>query len=211
VQARNFTFPNFHEKCPLCHGKDCAVRTGYYYRWALDIDPDTKKIVILLIPIARYLCKMKQQPKHKHRTFSMIPDTLIPYRRFSIDLLMFILQLLIIEKFSSVETLNKIDSYSPDACIVSGKTLARLLILFEQTRIKLIIYFQQYTDRYRAPPDFSSFTTKETLYFLMRYPKPQAEGLHCAAYYLSFEYYNQNGSYLKNARFLFGTASQFCT
>jgi len=151
---------------------------------------------------------MKKQPKQKHRTFSLIPDTLIPYRRFSIDLLMFILQLLIIEKFSSVETLNKIDSYSPDACIVSGVTLAHLLILFEQTRIKLILFFQQFQDR--APPDPSFFTTEDTLHFLMKYSSPQTESPHCAAYYLSLEYYNQNGSYLKNARFLFGTASQFC-
>ena len=167
-------------------------------------------MVILLLPIARYLCMKKQKPRHKHRTFSLIPDTLIPYNRFSIDLLIFILQLLIIEKYGSVKTLEKIDSLSPDACIVSDKTLLHLLTLFEQIRIKLILFFQKYSDRNRAPPNFSSFTTEETLYFLMRYPGPQNKSLYCAVYHLSVDYYNQNGSYLNNARFLFGTASQFC-
>lgn len=85
-----------------------------------------------------------------------------------------------------------------------------LLSLIKQTRIKLVLFFQQYTDRYRAPPDLSSSTVEDICTFLMNFPKPQVECPHCSAYYLSVDYYIRNGSYMKNARFLFGTASQFC-
>lgn len=123
---------------------------------------------------------------------------------------MFILQLLVEYKRSPAETLSEIDALCTDACIVSERTLVHLLSLIEQTRIKLVLFFQQYTDRYRAPPDLSSYNAEDVCNFLMDFPKPQVECPHCAAYYLSVDYYIRNGSYIKNARFLFGTASQFC-
>lgn len=207
VQAGNFHFPNFSQKCPICHGKDCAVRIGFYFRCSLDLDSDKKIISLLLVPIVRFLCKQKQKPKHKHRTFSLLPDTLIPYNRISLDLLMYILQLLIDRAFTIAQTLDQIDALSPDACMMSEKTLIHILTLFEQTRIKLILFFQQQSNRYRAPPDFSSYTTEQTFNFLMKYLKPLMESPHCGMYYLAQEYYNQYGL---NTRFLFGTASQFC-
>lgn len=162
------------------------------------------------MPVVRYLCRQKQKPKRKHHTFSLLPDTLVPYSRISIDLLIYILQLLIEQDNSIEHALRKIDAISPDSCMLSGITIIRLIILLEQTRIKLIIFFQQHGYRYRAPPDFSSYSTEQTLNFIMNYTTNQEEGSHCAAYYLSQDYYNQEGSYVNNARFLFGAASQFC-
>ena len=124
---------------------------------------------------------------------------------------MYIVQLLIIEKQRSAEILREIDTLSPDACILSEKTLSLLIILLEQTRLKLILFFQRYREHYRAPPDFSSYSIEQTFLFLMNYPKSLTESLHCAAHSLSVDYYNRNGSYRENSRFLFGTASQFCT
>lgn len=123
---------------------------------------------------------------------------------------MYILQLLIIKAFTVTKTLSKIDMLSLDDCIISEKTLIHLILLFEQTRIKLILYFQQQSNQHRSPPDLSSYTTKHLINFIVNYPMPMTERYHCSAYYLSVEYYKQNGSYPKNSRFLFGTASQFC-
>lgn len=210
VQAGNFCFPTFFERCPICHGKDCAVRIGYYYRWVIELQINKQAIIFLYIPIARYLCRKKNKQRINHLTFSLLPDSLIPYNCISIDLLIYILQLLIEEDHPTSQALKKIDAMSPDACMISEKTIMHLFNLFEQTRIKLILFFQIYKNKNRAPPDFSSYTTKEIFNFLMKYTPPDTESLHCTAYFLSQQYYNQCGSYSKNAHFLFGTASQFC-
>jgi len=84
-----------------------------------------------------------------------------------------------------------------------------LLDILEQTRIKLILFFQQYPDNSRAPPDFDSFTDEETISFLVDYSVPFEESPLCGTYHLSVLYYETNEAYHKNARVLFGTASQF--
>ena len=71
------------------------------------------------------MCKTK--PKGKHLTFSLLPDNLIPYNWFSIDLLIYIIKLLILEKQTARETLDQIDSISPDACLISDKILKHFL------------------------------------------------------------------------------------
>jgi hypothetical protein len=52
-------------------------------------------IIILRIPVARYLCTGVNKPKHTHKTFSLLPDNLIPYNRLSIVLVVYILWLLV--------------------------------------------------------------------------------------------------------------------
>lgn len=209
VQAGNYDFPDFSEKCPICGNPDCAVRIGYYYRWAVDIDYDTLKIVVLEIPVARYKCNTA--PKGKCRTFSLLPDNLIPYNQYSIDFVLYILTLYILKNQTTRETLDQIDLISPYACLVSEKILSHIISILERTRIKLLHFFQLFPDSNKSPPEFISFTLKDTLKYLNDYPQKDTEPLYCGAYYLSAHYYEKNGSYQKNARFLFGTASQFCT
>jgi hypothetical protein len=208
VQAGNFNFPNFSQECPICHGKNCAVRIGYYNRWTIDIDVKTGKIVILQIPIARYLCKGVNKAKRSHRTFSLLPDTLIPYNQISLFLMMYILHLLFTTKSSRI-TLTEIDEITPEDILISEKTIGHLFSILEQTRIKLILYFQQYNVD-RAPPNYHACTLMEIIEYLLNYPVPDYEHPLRGAYYQSVLYYESHGSYHKNARFLFGTASQFC-
>lgn len=208
VQAGNYDFPNFSEKCPICGNPDCAVRIGYYYRWVVDINIKKNSLEILCIPIARYKCKTAR--KGKYRTFSLLPDNLIPYNRFSIDFLIYILTLFILKQQTTSETLNHIDSISPDACLVSDKILRHLISILEKTRIKLIHFFQQFPQINKSPPEFISFILEDTIKYLTEYPQEEPKHLYCGAYYLCNHYYKMNGSYQKNARFLIGTASQFC-
>ncbi len=200
---------DFSDECPLCGGKHCAVRIGFYYRWAIEIDFRSCTIIILLIPVARYLCKQINKPKHKHRTFSLLPDTLIPYSRISIDLMMLILQWLT-EEDSVEQTIEKIDSITPDDIFLSEQMILHLLQIIKQSRIKLILFFKKLDNDERAPPDFHTYTLNETIMYLLRYPTPENEHPARGAYHLSVLYYKMQGSYPKNARFLFGTASQFC-
>lgn len=167
------------------------------------------KLEELDIPIARYRCK--NPPKGKHRTFSLLPDNLIPYNRFSIDLVMYILALLILEQQTTCETLIQIDYISPYPCMISDKILKHLISILKKTRIKLILFFQQLTTSNKSPPGFISFTLEDTIKYLDEYPQEKTKPLYCGAYYLCAYYYKMNGSFRNNARFLIGTASQFCT
>ena len=122
---------------------------------------------------------------------------------------MHILHLWLIKYQTTTETFTAIDSISPEDFLISERTLIHLLDILEQTRIKLILFFQQYPDKSPAPPDFDSFTDEGTISFLMNYPVPFEVSPLCGAYHLSVLYYETNGAYHKNTRFLFGTSSQF--
>jgi hypothetical protein len=185
------------------------VRIGFYYRWAVDIDFQSFRIIIVHIPVARYLCRGIHRAKQKHKTFSLLPDTLIPYNRISIDLMMYILQLLLTQECAR-RTLEIIDSLTPEDIFFSEKMIEHLLQIMELTRIKLILFYQQHNDTDRAPPDFHAYTVNETIKYLLGYPTPDYEHPVRGAYHLSVLYYKLQGSYHRNARFLFGTASQFC-
>jgi len=78
-----YEFTDFSDQCPLCGGKNCVVRIGFYYR---------KKIVFEFnsyenVPIARWLCQKKGHLKVKHRTFSLLPCALIPYHSHDLNLI----------------------------------------------------------------------------------------------------------------------------
>jgi hypothetical protein len=69
------------QQCPLCGGKACPQRIGYYKR---------KKVIIGFViyynfPIARYRCQRKGAIVPGHRTFSLLPHWLVPYRQHACD------------------------------------------------------------------------------------------------------------------------------
>lgn len=90
VLAEIWKFPNFSDKCPICGARNCAVRIGYYHRWVYIF----KLKVKLYIPVARYLCRRKNktrsQWKSTHKTFSLLPSQLIPYRMYDLDSMLYI-------------------------------------------------------------------------------------------------------------------------
>lgn len=83
-------FPDFSDECPICGGKECAVRHGFYGRWGYSL----KDRKLLYIPVPRYLCrkKGKSPPKSRHRTFSLLPSSLIPYHLYDVDCLVHIVR-----------------------------------------------------------------------------------------------------------------------
>lgn len=82
VEEKTWDFPDFQQSCPICGAKDCCVRIGFYYRKQVIIDYETFENV----PIARYLCRKKGTQKTEHRTFSLLPHQLIPYRKNGLNL-----------------------------------------------------------------------------------------------------------------------------
>ena len=61
--------------CPICGKPDCYRRITAYWRSAIDLFPEFKNE---RIPIARFLCR------RRHKTFSMLPTQLIPYRQYTV-------------------------------------------------------------------------------------------------------------------------------
>jgi hypothetical protein len=59
----------FKECCPICYAKNCAVRIGFYFRMAVDIETG---LIIEKLMIIRFLCRRKGKPKIKDRTFSLL-------------------------------------------------------------------------------------------------------------------------------------------
>jgi len=122
---------------------------------------------------------------------------------------MYILQLFLAEQHHE-HTLEKIDSITPGDIFLSEQMLNHLFEIIRQARIKLILFYQQYKNTERAPPDFHVYTMEETITYILRYPAPVNEHPLKGAYHLSVLYNRTQGAYHQNARFLFGTASQFC-
>jgi len=79
----SYDFPDYSEQCPLCGGKDCAVRIGFYYRKQVVFGFKNYKNV----PIVRWLCRKKGHLKTRHRTFSLLPSALIPYHSYDLNLI----------------------------------------------------------------------------------------------------------------------------
>lgn len=70
-------FPIF-DKCPNCHciASGNLHRHGYYWRYAITDEAEFK------IPICRLICLSCK------KTFSILPDFLIPYFQHSLDLIL---------------------------------------------------------------------------------------------------------------------------
>jgi len=83
--------PGFQERCPLCRGAGCAVRHGLYFRQAVDVDG----AVYERFPVPRFLCREKGPHKPEARTFSVLPASLVPRRRFSLPLMLWLLCLVL--------------------------------------------------------------------------------------------------------------------
>jgi hypothetical protein len=182
---------------------------GYYKRKVLLID-ETRNILLIRISVARFRCREKEKAKIHHATFSLLPEGLIPYNRIHIDLFLLIFEFIFILALTIPQTLEKLDSMSPEEIMLSEKTIERLLDILKQTRIKLILFINQDCIKNRAPPDFAFSSLEKTFRFIMSFDFCLIKESYSPARNLSVLYYEENGSYLKNSHFLFGKASQFC-
>lgn len=82
TKACRWELPSYRRRCLICGGADCARLLGYYERrvvapeLGLDV-PDFR--------VYRYECQRKgSRLVSTHRTFSLLPIQLVPYRRLSL-------------------------------------------------------------------------------------------------------------------------------
>jgi hypothetical protein len=106
----------------------------------------------LLIPIARYLCRRKNphyKDKEAHRTFSLLPSSVIPYKRYDVYSTLFIADGHYRQGNSNLTVvLDLIGHFEPEAAGIDVSHIPRYIRLFESVCRKLSIYLQNiaYTD-----------------------------------------------------------------
>jgi hypothetical protein len=198
---------DFTHRCPLCGGRDCAQFIGYYYRGVID----EKGTYYKAFPIARYLCNGKgtQQPV-RHRTFSLLPYQLVPYSKYSIPFILNALKKVYGEDSSVKEFLDYLAGFGTQEYIdlsASAFYAFRAFILTAIDKMLAMGFYKEITAQLQTSCEgqrirvFLFFAEG----FICSKTDPEIRG-PCA---LGYDYYMQDGGYMRNAHFLFGTPSQF--
>ncbi|MCI0605346.1 DUF6431 domain-containing protein [bacterium] len=79
MERNRWDFPSYEACCAICKGPGCAKFHGFYSREVTEENGQS-----LEIWIARYLCHRKGKVElAAHKTFSLLPHLVIPYRRYS--------------------------------------------------------------------------------------------------------------------------------
>lgn len=192
-------YPDFKKKCPICHGRNCAVRHGFYFRLIIDL----KKRYFFFIRIIRYKCRRVQKPKNglKDRTFSLLPHELIPYISLTIDSLMMIVENKLVTNNSTKEIQRILDGSMIDADRIynmDSRHFNHYVSIFIETYFKLNQFLLKHN--IRAGPRKGKISIKDAVIFL----KQSEQGYQGFSVY----YYETEGSWFKNAWFLFGRPYQ---
>jgi len=201
VLRKEWEFPSFSSECPICGGSNCCVRIGYYYRYVLSLEEE----ILLLIPIARYLCKRKNKPKIEDKTFSLLPDCLIPYMQPTIDTLMQVIGNKLIKKKTTEEIVSQFYYRIYEVELnLSSSTLRSYYELFEQTAQKIKTFLRE-REKDDCPEQILH-TLIDVYWYLSEFKDPQyGKGPGSC----SLWYHESLGGYRNNAYFLFGTPYQF--
>jgi hypothetical protein len=184
ILAEIWKFPDFSDKCPICGAKNCAVRIGYYNRCVYIF----KLKIKLYMPVARYLCrrknKTKSQWKSTHKTFSLLPSQLIPYRMYDLDSMLYIADLSLKKNISFLDVSINISTMKEHSEIsISTATIMEYRAIFIQGCTKLKTLCEIVYDTYERYIDYLKDYTGGIIKFV-------------------------ENIYLKHVIFTFGTPSQ---
>lgn len=181
--------PSFAGACPLCKRPNCAKFLGNYHRTVVTEDGTR----INKFPVFRYQCTAQRRKLGQHRTFSLLPAPLIPYRRPSQHFVMAVMkiwsdaQLTLDLRLERISHLFAAGSAAETLGTSHGYDYAGLLL---ETGQKLSLW--------KGIP-FANLT--QIVNWIVAYSG--------GAVALSLDYYAAHGSFKQNSQFLFGTPSQF--
>jgi hypothetical protein len=117
--------PSFRDRCPLCRGTSCAVRHGVYYRRVVDVDGRLVK----RLPVPRFRCRRRGSFEPAHRTFSVLPASAVSRRRFSLPLMLRIVDL--VRRWRSIpQVLDDLATAGEQALVLEEVTIFRVLFFF---------------------------------------------------------------------------------
>jgi len=166
---------------------------------------DEKGTYFKEFPIARYKCNEKGCPKVEHKTFSLLPYQLIPYCKYAIEFMLKTMNYWKTEKHSINKTLDFVfEKLKTD---ISSNELYKFAKIIEIAIEKIIacnvkgLIFASIIDKKERIIKFIEYSENYSCYkFEEEIRGPPA---------LNIDFYVNNGGYIKNAQFLFGTPSQF--
>jgi len=198
---------DFMERCPLCGGRDCAQFICYYYRKVID----EKGTYYKAFPIARYVCNRKGTALIvKHKTFSLLPYQLVPYTKYSIPFIIDALKRVYGEDGSVKELLDHLAGFGAGEYIdLSASTFYafRGFILTCIEKILAMGFYQEVESPLQSPSEKQRI--KVFLVFAEEFTCGKTDLVIRGPCALGYDYYMEDGGYLKNGHFLFGTPSQF--
>lgn len=202
VKNGTYEFPDYSHCCPICHGKECAIRHGYYFRQVIDEDGTFFKE----FPITRYLCQRKGKAKLKDRTFSLLPWQLIPYRKWTIELMFSIASYR--SEHSIKESLDKFEIETTAADLATDIKKVMLSSAGQFTDIEEIILSGLEKVKISRMISFDT-SYSDFISYCRNYVAESDEKIRGPTI-LAWYYYIKQGGYYENSQFLFGCAAQFC-
>ena len=215
IKSGKWEIPDFSDKCLICSEKDCATYHGCYERGA------KCPITVFFaddLPILRYLCHNKGiNRKCNHRTFSLLPLILVPYRQLSLKFIILSLyirlhqgltlekSITVIEKeYPSLQNFGDIVTFlSVSAQIEWEKIVMSALALFISRDIGIVkkeLYVKMKDDPNKGLILFLELAIE----YESSHENPSIRGPDSFAW----DFYRLSGGADQLAPFLFGTASQ---
>jgi len=213
--AGKWEIPDFSERCLICNAKGCAKYHGFYTRRAncpltAFFTPD--------LPIIRLLCYGKGTNKIcDHRTFSLLPLVLVPYRQLTLKFMILALWLRLSNKLSLVKSLTAIEIEFPN--LNNFEDIANFINISAQLEWEKIAIAA--LNLYITSPLSLADGTKNGVIFqnsedsLLSFLKMaiEYESIHIhppirGPDALAWDFYQSNGGACKLSPFLFGIASQ---
>lgn len=199
---REWIFPDFSDKCPLCGAPDCAYHYAVYTRKGININGK-----ILVVVVARYLCRSKGVREiGTDRTFSLLPSCLMPYRRPHLQIVQMLLYYWMVLGKSIEEVLGYAADEISEGFYPDISFLYKYKVLFLRSLVKFNFSesFQEkiYSDKNRTALYY--FLEQINVYKYNQLGMTAVEGIEG----ISLAYYHKEGGWEKNSHFLFGTAYQ---
>jgi len=197
---------DLNKRCPLCGGEGCVQFIGYYHRCVVTKDGDSYDD----FPIARYLCRRKGKRRVvNHRTFSLLPRQLVPYKKYSVEFMMKQVKARYVEGKSCKIILDDLFSQGQEVSIDKSQILGFDKIIEEA--IDKILARGWYSELKEGL--LRAESKKERMKVFVEF----SEGFECTkvnpwtkgASALGYDFYLNEGGYYQNGWFLFGKPSQF--
>ncbi len=210
TRSGGWTVPDFSEKCLICGAKDCARYHGTYERGAtcpitgFD-EPD--------LMVLRFLCNGKGvRSKCDHKTFSLLPLVLVPYRQLTLRFLILAVLLRLREGLSLFDAMNAIeDTLVNLADIGDFLSIASQLQWEKMMKLALGRFIisdmskqQQFSIVRQMPEEALVAFLQVAIEYRTREADPPIRGPDG----LNWDFYHSSGGSTELAPFLFGTASQ---
>jgi hypothetical protein len=197
-----------YNHCPICGGVDCAQFIGYYPRKVVDKNGKSYDD----FPIARFLCHRKgTNIEIDHKTFSLLPYQLIPYRKYSIPFIEESLSSRYIEGRSICNVLDDIAQLGKeDILSTSSSQLLGFDKLVAEAIDKILAsgYYPEFEQIIFNQSSVEA-TTRHFIEFAQAFECVKVDSGIKGACGLGYDFYLSGGGYYKNAQYLFGKPSQF--